>query len=181
MRKVLIIAYPFSRNVIGAVRLRGLAKYLTELSWEPTILTINSSENSKFPYNLVEAEYDGLLVRWEKKIKSSNPKDKSNSKANTSKNRKSYLDFLVKLGNEFFAYPDLQRYWFKPAVDQGSKLLEKEDFDAIISSSSPVTSHLVANELKKGLKFPGSLIFVIYGLKTLTIITVSLENFLSSD
>jgi len=69
MKKVLIIAYPFSKNVIGAVRLRGLAKYLPELSWEPTILTINSRENQKYPYRIIEAEYDGLLVRWQEKIK----------------------------------------------------------------------------------------------------------------
>lgn len=155
MRKVLIIAYPFSRNVIGAVRLRGLAKYLSELSWEPTILTVKSSQNLKFPYRIIEAEADGLLIQWKKKIdKLSGSENNSNINVQQTKSRKSNFDFLLKMGGQFFAYPDLQKYWYEPAVDQGSKLLEKEDFDAIISSSSPVTSHLVANELKKRFKIP---------------------------
>ena len=36
----------------------------------------------------------------------------------------------------------------------GRNLLNNENFDAIISSSKPVTSHLIANDLKKEYEIP---------------------------
>ena len=63
-------------------------------------------------------------------------------------------DYILDLWVELFAYPDAEKNWYKPAVKASEKLLSNENFDAIISTSYPVTSHLIANELKKRHNIP---------------------------
>jgi glycosyltransferase involved in cell wall biosynthesis len=54
----------------------------------------------------------------------------------------------VRLG-EVVAYPDLDKNWRLPALKACRELIQKENITAVISSSPPVTSHLIASELKK--------------------------------
>ena len=154
MKKVLIITYFFNQEVIGSVRLRGLAKYLPKFGWEPIILT-TTTNNSHSNYRIIETEYNELLERW-KNFFGFNQQKKfpEQIKLSTKKNKKTFIEFLIKIYIEIFAYPDSQKNWCKPAVEAGAKLLENEHFDAIISSSSPVTCHLIANNLKKQYKLP---------------------------
>lgn len=151
MKKVLIISFFFNNlEEIGSVRLRGLAKYLPEYGWEPTILTIKTDNKSELGSRTVETEYSDLLANWESKLRLNS----ENIKIKSKKNRKNFTGFLINTWLEFFAYPDPEKNWYKPAVKAGSELLENEHFDAILSSSSPVTCHLVANELKKKYNIP---------------------------
>lgn len=171
MRKILIISPTFSQNnVIGAVRLRGLAKYLPQWGWEPTILTINPDYRFESPYNVIQLEYEDIKTHWKNKIGISSKKDytakdeldlktsgnivETNSKNTPSKRKESTLNFLSKYIDEIFYYPDYARYWYEPAVEECSKLLQKGDFDAIFSSSPPATSHLVAKHLNKRFGVP---------------------------
>jgi len=70
------------------------------------------------------------------------------------KKRKSFLDFVFTFYNSVFAYPDKERGWREPAIAAGQKVLEGEKFDAIMSTSSPVTAHVVAGCLKNKNKLP---------------------------
>jgi len=154
MKKVLIITYYFTqRDAIGAVRLRGLAKYLYDFEWEATILTPKLPDISKThadrQVRVIETGYEDLLVKWKKRLGLKLDKSvKEQFGLATYKNRKTITDVILNLWGEIFAYPDEQKSWFKFAIDAGNRLLEKEKFDAIISSSSPVTSHIIANQLK---------------------------------
>lgn len=169
MRKILIISPTFSQNnVIGAVRLRGLAKYLPQFGWEPTILTIKPKYGFESQYNTIQLEYEDIKTHWKNKIRMNSSKANlnqlspenhvknhfENKKGSKSKRKESPLNFLSKYIDEIFFYPDYAKYWYQPAVEEGTKILEKDDFDAIFSSSPPVTSHLVANELKYRFKIP---------------------------
>jgi len=60
-----------------------------------------------------------------------------------------FLKSLYKYYREIAHYPDSEKGWKPFAVKAGDELLQNEDVDAMISSSSPVTSHLIAKELKK--------------------------------
>jgi hypothetical protein len=68
--------------------------------------------------------------------------------------RKSYwyvmplLRIAYKFYSEIFHYPDKEKKWRFPAIKVSERFLEHEKVDAIISSSSPVTCHIVARELK---------------------------------
>lgn len=61
----------------------------------------------------------------------------------------SLLGHFTTLVRSAVAYPDDQKDWYKFAVETGRDLIHDEGIDAIISSSSPVTSHLIAKQLKK--------------------------------
>lgn len=66
----------------------------------------------------------------------------------------SLLGHLTTLVRSAVAYPDDQKDWYKFAVEAGRDLVHEEGIDAIISSSSPVTSHLIAKQLKKECTLP---------------------------
>jgi glycosyltransferase involved in cell wall biosynthesis len=151
MKKILIISFFFNQaEEIGSIRLRGLAKYLPKFGWQPTILTINSSSDTHF--RTVETGYLDLKANWKAKI-GLNPENTVENQLKVVKGKKS-LDFLLGVWEEIFAYPDAQKNWYRPAIEAGSELLEHEHFDAMLSSSSPVTCHLIASELKKRYNVP---------------------------
>jgi len=58
-------------------------------------------------------------------------------------------DFLATKCGEVVHYPDAFRAWKGPAIREAEELLRKESIDAIISSSSPVTSHIIGCELRR--------------------------------
>lgn len=156
MKKVLIISYYFNqKEMIGSIRLRGLTKYLPKFGWEPTILTIKSDKGSEPYFKTIETKYLDLMANWKSKI-GLNPENtvKNQLKIENKKNRKGLINFLLDIWVEIVAYPDAQKNWYKPAVEAGSGLLENEHFDAMLSSSSPVTCHLIANELKRRYEIP---------------------------
>ncbi|MCK4794015.1 MAG: glycosyltransferase, partial [Desulfobacteraceae bacterium] len=70
----------------------------------------------------------------------------------TSKNR--LVNFIFTRIGEIFGYPDLNRGWRPFAVRAGSDLLQKESIDAVLSSSMPVISHIIAKELKTRYQIP---------------------------
>lgn len=166
MKKVLIIANLFH----ASPRIPGIAKYLSSLGWEPTILTVPISEDLRyrleFPegfldkVRIIETPYRGdIFWLWRKIFKLLGFKINKSILNQLKKeggigSQKSFIDYIFKFYNTIFAYPDTEKNWKDPAIRVGSSLLEKEKFNAIISSSSPVTAHIVANELKDKYKIP---------------------------
>ena len=152
MKKVLIIAY-YWRG-----RIPGLAKYLPEFGWQPVILTAPSplDEQPAPELRLIETPYHDILGFWKRLFRLNPDEDITNQvKRRLGVNpKKSFVDSLITLGGEVIGYPDLQRGWKPFAVKAGDELLQQEDINAIISSFSPVTSHLIAKELKIKYKIP---------------------------
>ena len=136
----------------------GLAKYLPEFGWQPVILTTPSllDEQPSPELRIIETPYRDVLGFW-KRLFRLNPDEHIGRELRkrfgiTYKN--SFVEFLFKLGGAIVVYPDLETGWKPFAVKAGSELLQKENIDAIISSSSPVTSHIIAKELKIEHKIP---------------------------
>ena len=174
MKKVLLIAFYFNQtNEIASKRLRGLAKYLPRNGWEPIVvvpkLDGTNSINEKYDFEVIETEYVDMLDKWQnkfqisslKKSKDSIIKNNSNIIKGTSNKTKNpgLLDKFyaksISLAGEIFAYPDGMKYWYKPAIEASSEIIEKNnEIKGIISSSWPVTSHIIANDLKKQFNIP---------------------------
>ena len=155
MKKVLIIAYHFFQEDIGAMRVRGLAKYLSEFGWEPTILTPKIDSGCRSNVRTVKTpdkELFSTLKAWLKL--DSNKSVISQFDSGSYKNGNKLLHVINDISREVFAYPDVNIGWYSPAVKTGVKLLNQENFDIIISSSGPNTAHLVANRLVKKFKIP---------------------------
>ena len=166
MKKVLIIT-----NLLNvSTRMIGLAKYLSYFGYETTILTMSKgesplenlgfSEKISDKIRIIETPYRGDIFNFWRKVfrllgfkkKSSILNQIKEKTAITSK--KSFIDTVFDLYRAIFAYPDEEKRWKNPAVIVGSQLLKTEKFDVIISSSSPVTAHVVAYELKKEFNIP---------------------------
>ena len=154
MKKVLIIAYDFPPNA-GGFRMCGLAKYLPKFGWEPIILTITSAEKPNTQFRVIQTPYYDVIGSWKKRF-GLKPEEgvKKQFGITTHKNKKSLMDSIIIFLSEIIAYPDMQKGWQSFAVKAGSELLQNEDIDAMISSSPPVTSHLIAEELKIKHKIP---------------------------
>lgn len=166
MKKVLIIA----RLFYASPRIPGIAMYLSNFGWEPTILTTPLKKDPRyilrFPsgfrkkVRIIETPYQGDIFWFWRKIFRLLGFNINKSILNQTKEKigitsqKSFIDYAFNLYLALFAYPDEEKGWAKPALRAASELLEKEKFDAIISSSSPVTAHIVANKLREKNKIP---------------------------
>ena len=155
MKKVLIITCWYPPQPYPSFRIIGLAKYLPEFGWQPTVLT--SSLGKVTPqFRVIETPYRDALAFW-KRLFGFNPNENIRKQVNerfsiASKNR--LVDFIFTRFGEIFNYPDLHRGWKPFAVKAGSEVLQTERVDAILSSSMPVISHLIARELKARYKVP---------------------------
>jgi glycosyltransferase involved in cell wall biosynthesis len=166
MKKVLIIANLYH----ASPRIPAITKYLPDFGWEPTILTVPIKEDPRhrlyFPsgfeekVRIIEAPYKGDVFQfWRKLFRffgfNTNKSILNQIKEDVGiKSQKSFIDFLFNLYMTFFAYPDEEKGWIKPALKSATDLFEKEKFDIIISSSSPVTTHIIAHNLKRKYKIP---------------------------
>jgi glycosyltransferase involved in cell wall biosynthesis len=154
MKKVLIITYYFPpRPAIASVRLGGLAKYLPEFGWEPVILTASLPGTPDKQFQVVQTFYLGdVTARLKKKIYLHPDKsfqEQIRVPLAVREGKHSITSKISALVKSVIAYPDDQKGWYPFAVKMGEELLQKGDFDAIISSSSPATVHLIAKHLKR--------------------------------
>jgi hypothetical protein len=70
------------------------------------------------------------------------------------KSERSPLDLLLTAIGEVTAYPDPQKGWRHFAVQAGEDILRQQNIKAIISTSPPVTTHIIAKRLKDEFKIP---------------------------
>jgi hypothetical protein len=156
MKKVLIVTYYFTKNeLIAAIRPGGLAKFLPEFGWQVVVLTAKSELKPNAKFNVIETSCDDLSAKWKRRFHL-NPNEtvKDQLGFRTLKNRMTMFDRLLALWKEIFASPDSYKDWQKHVIKETQDLFSKERFDAMISVSSPLTSHLVAKKLKERYGIP---------------------------
>ena len=158
MKKVLIISYLFPpRPDMGAQRPYRLTKYLPRFGWEPIVLTAKLPGKPPERLKVIETEYRDITGILKSKA-GLNPRKGLHQQIGIAVtkdfNHLTWKSKSIKLLKEVLTYPDPQRGWYKFAIKSASELLSKERVDAIISTSSPVTSHLIARKLKKKYKIP---------------------------
>jgi len=153
MRTVLIISYYFPpRQSVASLRMGGLAKYLPEYNWHPVIVTAKLPRPSCQNVEVVETEYPGdASALFLKKLRF-NPDNSFEAQSGIQRVAEDGtiipLYRLLYAVKSWIAYPDNQKHWYGYALEAAEDLIEKRHFDAIISSSQPITSHLIARELK---------------------------------
>jgi hypothetical protein len=148
LKKVLIIAHLFH----ASPRIPGLAKYLLEFGWQPIILTtpLGENPNSRFGPPNDFKEKNRVIETYGY----SSPYGKKRLTSKKYSRVRPFLKFLYKYYREIAHYPDSEKGWKPFAIKAGDELLQNEDIDAMISSSSPVTCHIIASELKERHKIP---------------------------
>ena len=152
MKKVLIIAYYFPPHTeIGSQRSYKLAKYFTQFGWEPIVLTIKLSGKPPEGVRIIATDYKDIVGSIKSKIQFNKKKgfhEQLGTHVTKNFNYPTFRSKIVKALKEIVAFPDIQRGWYKFALKSAHELFSKEKIDVIISTSSPVTAHLIARELK---------------------------------
>jgi glycosyltransferase involved in cell wall biosynthesis len=157
MKKVLIIAYYFPpRPAVASLRPLGLARYLPEFGWEAVILTAALPDKPDPHFKVIETQYHDSLGFGKRVLKLDSQSPLIAQVKNKLKVRaeKSPLDFILAAVGGIIAYPDPQKGWRRFAVEAGKDILRQQDIKAMLSSSPPVTSHIIARRLKDEFKIP---------------------------
>lgn len=149
MKKVLYIAFNYNHDTgIASKRLRGIAKYLPSFGWKPIVIVPRTSNKTVEMDNVivVETDYQDMISRFIPK--SNNNTGRKREVSGSDQNNK-FISKGLSIAGEIFAYPDSMKYWKKPAFEASCEIIENEKIDAILSTSSPITSHIIAHELKE--------------------------------
>lgn len=162
MKKVLIVTHRFPPHpAVASLRPAGLKKYLPEFGWDATILTSAVSGGARENSNIIETpQRESSILKWGNRLFKLNNDRALMAQITELKTKlhvrseKSVLDFLLAAIGEVTAYPDPQKGWRKYAVKAGIELLKQHTFDAIISTSPPATSHIIARELREYSNLP---------------------------
>lgn len=157
MKRVLIVSYHFdNKNQIGSVRIRGLVRYLPSFGWQPTVLTAGPIASiSQGDIIVARAPCKEITQKWKSFLGLSEDAGIQEQLGwEADKNKANLGDKILKIWEEIFVYPDNRYPWHKEAVSLGEKLRASEKYDAIISSSDPITSNLIAKDLKMKFSIP---------------------------
>lgn len=137
-------------------RVEGLVRYLHEFDWQPIILTGTTSRYTDLPARIIETPYRDTLGFLGRLFKLDPDKDAGQQIKNHLRiaSRKSPLDYLLTFGGAIINYPCSDKNWKPFAIESARELLQKETIEAIISSSAPLISHIIASELKDDYRIP---------------------------
>ncbi len=154
MKKVLYIAFNYNHDTgIASKRLRGIAKYLPSFGWQPVVIVPRTSNETVEIDNVkvVETDYQDMISRFMPK---SNKNTGRKREVSGSDQTNKFVSKALSIAGEVFAYPDSMKYWKEPAFKASCEIIENENIDAILSTSSPITAHLIAHDLKEKYGIP---------------------------
>lgn len=158
MKRLLLISFYFPPQAwIGAQRPYGLAKYLVRYGWKPVILTARVAGRHCPEMEIIETGYTDVIAVVKAKFGFSPIRDMHEQLGITVSKNYSYPSLkskLIKYIKEAVAFPDEQIGWYNHAIKAAKVLLKNEKVDAMISTSYPVTSHLIARRLKHEFGIP---------------------------
>ena len=141
MKNILIIA-----SLYGSKRVLGLARYLPEFSWSPTIITPPVSWQPTIISDRLPQIEGVRIIETDYRDAIREPILKAG--ISLSKVKNAVVKNLVHFAGAMINYPDASGGWRRFALQVGREVLEKGDVDAIMSIC-PITSHIVASQLKK--------------------------------
>ena len=147
MKKVIYIAFNYNHDTgIASKRLRGVSKYLPSFGWQPIVIVPRTSNETVKIDNVrvVETDYQDMISKFMPSSNNTGRKREVSSQEQTNK----FVSKSISIAGEIFAYPDSMKYWKKPAMEAACEIIENDKIDAIMSTSSPVTSHIIAHDLK---------------------------------
>lgn len=154
MRRVLIVAYYFPPlGGIGSLRVTGFATHLPEFGWEPVVLAPRQGAYQRdpelsFPEEQVVRSGSLELSRAGKRMLRTGGDDVRPAQVS------GVRAGLRGAARAIVYHPDPQVGWYVPAVLAGRRELRRKPADAILSSSFPITAHLVARRLQRATGLP---------------------------
>lgn len=159
-RRVLVVSYYwFPAEGTGIYRISRFVKYLQQKGWEPIVLTAATSAGT-FQDTAPSTEFARVKVYrssiWEplsifKALTGKKGQRQKGDVLQTLYMRKdiSWKEKLAAWVRFNLFLPDAKKFWRKPAVDLGKKLIKEWKPDLIFSTSPPPTTSLIAHDLAK--------------------------------
>jgi hypothetical protein len=165
--KVLIVSFWFPpSNVMGAIRIGKLARYLDRRGYDLRVLTTEIGGDRSLPLEIpqervIYTDYrqseDWLtpLLRLLRRGRSAAPGGSGEfSEAEGHVPRKSLRGSLRRHYYSLIHIPDLRKDWIKTAVPAGRRLIEKWKPDIIFASTPPFTGLIVTSRLSRAFDIP---------------------------
>ena len=146
--RVLLVSYYFPPLGGGGVgRPLSLFKELPDFGVDCDVLTVKPIAYRAYDYSLL----DGLDTSRIHRSGSRDPQ-RLMRLMGISRVKSSAADRVRQFSDRFF--PDNKVGWVRSAVKRGRTLISNRNYAAIISSSPPISAHLVAQELSRDYKLP---------------------------
>jgi glycosyltransferase involved in cell wall biosynthesis len=150
--KILIISYYWPPSGGGGVqRITKFCKFLVNHGWEPHVITAPRQKYKTIDPSFIK-DVKGVKVYYT----GVNEKQENNTSSKQSKKTSRInIDKVKAFIRVNFLIPDAKIFWYKSALKTAKKVLEKEKFDLLFSTSPPYTVQLVAKKINKisGLKW----------------------------
>ena len=128
MKKILLVSYDWvPLGSVGMLRMLKFAKQLTKLGYGVSVLTRSESSKGSVSWDIDEPALQKIAVH---KI---SPDVK--------------MSFFRYLRHR--VYSQLELDWYYAVLEKLNELLERIDFDIVISSSPPESAHLIAAKIKE--------------------------------
>jgi glycosyltransferase involved in cell wall biosynthesis len=158
IKKLLVISYFYPPHPgIGAQRPYRLAKYFPEFGWEPIVVTAKYPGRSREKFRLIETDEKNRVSSL-KRIAGLDPgkgfQEQVGLASTKEHNNGNWKSKIIKLAKELVNFPDDRVGWYRYAYAAARRVLDSERVDVILSTSSPVTSHLIASALKRRYGIP---------------------------
>jgi len=154
MRRILMISYYFPpQGGIASIRALKFATYLPAFGWEPVVV---SPRKGAF-YEDLSLCLAGTRVYRTGNIQLGQIAKGFSHVATaplTRSRRNSMLGHIQRAVRGWLYRPDGQIGWYPFAVAAGHRAIGEGRFDAIFSSSPPITAHLVARRLQRDTRAP---------------------------
>ena len=159
MRRILLIAFYYPPvRAVGSVRPAALAKYLPRFGWEPIVLTPALKGARRQSRLVIETGYRDVLQDW---------KDRLRLNRNTGVHEQLGLPLakrpgatlphtrLLSFAKYLLTYPDPCKGWIPSALDALRDISRQNlDIAAIVTTSPPISSHLIGRHAKVMLGCP---------------------------
>ena len=158
MRRVLLITFHYPpQQTIGALRPRGLAKYLPEYGWEAIVLTPRVFGGKRPEGRLLETRNRDVLQDLKAKFgfeAGRHLHEQLGLQQATKPNSKLFHTKVIEWLKGWVAYPDSTKGWIPFALEVIAEFARREQVDAILTSSPPESCHIIGAEAKKLLQRP---------------------------
>ncbi len=154
-RRLLVVSYFYPPDpAVGGRRVAKFVQYLPEFGWAPTVLTARTIDAPPHAGD-VPVHATRSPSPWSRRARNAPAGDAKTGSLRERLGRggrlKRGLYFALRhaLPMSSVRMPDATLGWVRPAVAEGKLILAEGHFDAIVSSSGPPSSHIVAARLQR--------------------------------
>jgi len=158
MKRVLLITHIYPPNPeVGSLRPAGLAKYLTSFGWQPIVLTVKLPGSRPSGSPVVETDYEDVLQTWKMRFGLEGTRslhEQMGLPLAQKRDSKLLHTKILSLMRYALTFPDATKGWIPFATEALYELKKTEKIDAILTTSPPISAHLIGRKAKRILGCP---------------------------